>query len=60
VKDRNTAQECCLDPTREFQPFEGRVALFGFGLGGVNPETFMRVDESDIGVITRSDVALAE
>ena len=58
--DRNASQESGLDPTRELQPLEGGVALFGFGLGGVHREAFMRVDEGDVGIVTQSDIALAE
>src|SRR5262252_2177320 len=60
LTDRNASQESGLDPTREFQPLEGGIALFGFGLGGVHREAFMRVDEDDVGIVARSNIALAE
>src|SRR5215470_8902715 len=60
LTDRNPSQESGLDPTRELQPLEGGIALFGFGLGGVHREAFMRVDEGDVRIVTRSDIALAE
>src|SRR5215813_9822243 len=60
IIDRDAAQEGGLDPTRELQPLEGRIALFGFGLSRLDQEAFMWVHESDVGIETRSDVALAE
>src|SRR5215813_9702265 len=60
IIDRDAAQEGGLDPTRELQPLEGRIALFGFGLAGMDQEAFMRVHERDVGIETRSDIALAE
>src|SRR5262249_37673302 len=60
IIDRDAAQERGLDPTRELQPLERRIALFGFGLGGVDHEALMWVHEGDVGIEARSDVALAE
>src|SRR5215831_470324 len=60
IIDRGAAQEGGLDPARELEPLEGRIALFGFGLGGVNQEAFVRVHERDVGIETRSDIALGE
>jgi len=60
MTDRNASQESGLDPTGELQPLEGGIALFGFGLGGVHREAFMRVDERDVGIVTRGDIPLAE
>src|SRR5262249_56525503 len=60
IIDRDAAQEGGLDPTREVEPLEGRIALFGFGLGGVDHEALMRVHERDVGIETWSDIALGE
>ena len=58
--DQGAAQEGALHPTAELLPFKRRIALLGFRLGRVNHEALVRVDQRDVGVEARCDIALVE
>ena len=53
-------EECAFHPAGEFDAFEGRIALMGFGFRGANHKFGMRIDENDVGVVAGRDVAFAE
>src|SRR5262245_36071234 len=58
VVNQGAAQKSALHPAGELQPLERRIALLGFGLGGADHKAFVRVDQRDVGVESRRDVAL--
>src|SRR5262249_8973498 len=56
--DESAPQEGALHPTGEMEALEGRVTLLGFRLVGAYHESLMRVDQRNVGVKARSNIAL--
>src|SRR5471032_2746237 len=59
VIDKFAAQKRVLHPPAEFDTFERRVTLYRFRFGGTHHETFVRIDDRNIRVVTWRDVSLA-
>src|SRR5215831_9704217 len=57
LADEHPAQERRLDARGELDPFEGRVALRRFGIPGAHRPGLTWVDERQVGVPARHDVA---
>src|SRR5690242_13601408 len=60
VVDEPAAQEGRDDPPGQLLALERRVALPGRRVGRPHRETLRRIDEGEIGIVTRCNIALAQ